>query len=44
MLEMYPASFLSLSLLNFGFTQEKKQDGVAKDQGKQSADGPAATD
>ncbi|KAL9964249.1 hypothetical protein ACROYT_G027863 [Oculina patagonica] len=31
-------------LLNCGFTQEKKGDGVAQDQHKHSADGPAAAD
>jgi len=41
---MYFALFLSMSLLNFGFTQEKKGDGVAEDQRKCSADGPAAAD
>ena len=30
MLQMYFALFLSLSLLNFAFTQEKEGDGVAK--------------
>jgi len=33
-----------MSLLNFGFTQEKKGHGVAEDQCKRSADGPAAAD
>ena len=41
---MYFALFLSMSLLNFGFTQEKKGDGVAEDQQKRRADGPAAAD
>ena len=41
---MYFALFLSMSLLNFGFTQEKKGDGVAEDQRKHGADGPAAAD
>ena len=37
--------FLSMSLLNYGFTQKKNNgDGVAEDQHKQSADGPAAAD
>ena len=33
-----------MNLLNFGFTQEKKVDGVVEDQCKWSADGPAAAD
>ena len=33
-----------MNLLNFGFTQQKKGDGVAEDQCKWSADGPAAAD
>ena len=41
---MYFTLFLSMSLLNYGFTQKKKGDGVAEDQSKQSADGPAAAD
>ena len=31
-----------MSLLSFGFTQEKKGDGGTEDQRKWSADGPAA--
>ncbi|KAL9964240.1 hypothetical protein ACROYT_G027853 [Oculina patagonica] len=41
---MHVALFLSMSLLNCGFTQEKKGDGIAQDQHKHSADGPAAAD
>ena len=41
---MYFSLFLSMSLLNYGFTQKKKGDGVAEDQRKQSADGRAAAD
>lgn len=33
-----------MSLLNFGFTQEKKGDSVAEDLIKQSTNGPAAED
>ena len=33
-----------MSLLNFRFVQEKKQDGVAEDLIKQSTNGPAAAD
>ena len=33
-----------MSLLNFGFTQEKKGDDVAEDQHKRSTDGPATAD
>ena len=41
---MYFVLFLSMNLLNFGFTQEKKVDSVAEDQHKWSANGPAAAD
>ena len=41
---MYFTLFLSMSLLNYGFTQKKKGDGAAEDQRKQSADEPAAAD
>ena len=43
---MYFVLFLSVSLLDSGFTrtQEKKGDGVAEDQCKQRAKGPAAAD
>ena len=43
-LRMYFVLFLSVNLLNFGSTQEKKVDGVAEDQCKWSTDGPAAAD
>ena len=33
-----------MSLLNFGFIQEKKRDGVAEDLIKQGTNGPAAED
>ena len=36
--------FLSISLLNFGFTQEKRRDSVVKDELKWSTDGHAAAD
>lgn len=41
---MYFVLFLSVNLLNFGSTQEKKVDGVAEDQCKWSINGPAAAD
>lgn len=41
---MYFVLFLSVNLLNFGSTQEKKVDGVAEDQCRWSTDGPAAAD
>lgn len=41
---MYFVLFLSMSLLNIGFTQEKKGYGVAQYQHKRSADGPADAD
>ena len=41
---MYFALFLSMSLLNIGFTQGKKGYGVAEYQRKQSAEGPADAD
>ena len=41
---MYLVLFLSVNLLNFGSTQEKKVDGVAEGQCKWNTDGPAAAD
>ena len=43
---MYFVFFLSVRLLDLGFTrtQKKKGDGVAEDQCKQIAEGPAAAD
>ena len=41
---MYFVLFLSMSLLNIGFTQEKKGYGVAEYQRKGSAGGPADAD
>ena len=43
-LRMYFVLFLSVNLLNFGSTQEKKVDGVAEDQCKWNTDGSAAAD
>ena len=41
---MYFVLFLSMSLLNIGFTQGKNGYGVAEYQRKQSAEGPADAD
>ena len=41
---MYFVLFLSVNLLNFGSTQEKKVDGVAEDQCKWNTDESAAAD
>ena len=43
-LRMYFVLFLSVNLLNFGSTQEKKVDGVAEDQCKWNTDESAAAD